>query len=46
MAARGHSKEVFLEASLGCSSADKRLDTQTSFVVSQTSAVAAGPWLS
>lgn len=46
MAARGHSKEARLEDSLGCCSPDKRLDTRTSFVVSQTSAVAAGPWLS
>lgn len=39
MAARGHSKEVRLEDSLGCSMTDKRLDTWTSVVVSQTSAV-------
>lgn len=45
MAAKGQSKEAHLEVSQGCSITVKRLDTWTSFVVSQTSAVAAGPWL-
>lgn len=45
IAAKGQSKEAHLEVSQGCSITVKRLDTWTSFVVSQTSAVAAGRWL-